>query len=409
MPSPLSHRSAFVVRSEIRNMSLECDRLGGINLSQGICDTPTPECVQRAAQAAMAEGWNTYTPHIGVAELRQAISTKLSHFYQLQADPETEIVVSAGSTGAFYSSCMALLNPGDEVILLEPFYGYHLSTLIATGLEAKFVRLRPPNWTFDIEDLRAACGPRTRAIMICTPANPSGKVFTMAELEAIRDLAVERDLIVFTDEIYEHFLYDGNRHISPVTVPGLRDRTVMISGFSKLLSITGWRIGYAVAPPRWAEAIGYFSDLIYVCAPAPLQVGVARGLSQLEPDYYDHLARAYRSKRDKICEVLDRAGLEPYVPAGGYYVLANIAALPGNSAKEKVMFLLEKSGVACVPGDSFFHDEGGKDLARFCFAKNDTVLDEACRRLRNFMRASDAALGCGTRSASEEMSAGQWA
>jgi aminotransferase len=389
-------------------MSLECDRLGGINLSQGICDTPTPECIRRATQEAIDEGWNTYTPHTGVAELRQAIACKVARFSQLTADAEAEIVVSAGSTGAFYSACMALLNPGDEVILFEPFYGYHLSTLTATGVQAKFVRLRPPDWTFRIEDLRSACGPRTRAIMICTPANPSGKVFTIAELEAIRDLAVERDLIIFTDEIYEHFLYDGHRHICPATIPGLRERTVMISGFSKMLSITGWRIGYAVAPSRWAEAIGYFSDLIYVCAPAPLQVGVARGLSQLEPEFYNHLARTYRRKRDKVCEVLDRAGLEPYVPAGGYYVLANVSALPGYSAKGKVMFLLEKAGVACVPGDSFFHDEGGKDLARFCFAKNDAVLDEACRRLENFMRASHTAIGCRTQSASEQISARQW-
>jgi aminotransferase len=391
MPSPLSHRSAFVVRSEIRNMSLECERVGGINLSQGICDTPTPESVRRSAQAAIEEGWNTYTPHTGVAELRHAIAGKLERFSNLTVDPDTEIVVSGGSTGAFYSACMALLNPGDEVILFEPFYGYHLSTLTATGLNAKFVRLHPPNWTFRIEDLARACGPRTRAIMICTPANPSGKVFTLAELEAIRDLAMERDLIVFTDEIYEHFLYDGRRHICPATIPGLRERTVVISGFSKLLSITGWRMGFAVAPALWAEAIGYFSDLIYVCAPAPLQVGVARGLAQLEPEYYEHLALAYRSKRDKICEVLDRAGLEPYIPAGGYYVLANIASLPGSSAKERVMFLLEKAGVACVPGDAFFHDDGGRDLARFCFAKSDAVLDQACRRLESFAGPSKIA------------------
>ena len=241
--------------------------------------------MRRATQAAIDEGWNTYTPHTGIAELRQTIARKLQRFSNLTVDPDTEIVVSGGTTGAFYSACMALLNPGDEVILFEPFYGYHLSTLTATGLTAKFVRLQAPNWTFQIEDLKRACGPRTRGIMICTPANPSGKIFTREELEAIRDVAVERDLIVFTDEIYEHFLYDGRQHICPATIPGLRDRTVVISGFSKLLSITGWRIGFAVAPAPWAEAIGYFSDLIYVCAPAPLQMEVARGLEQLEPDY----------------------------------------------------------------------------------------------------------------------------
>ena len=392
----LSERSACVVRSEIRNMSLECDRVGGINLSQGVCDTPTPEPVRRAAQAAIEEGWNTYTAHTGVIELRQAIARQVKRFSGLTIDPDTELVVSGGSTGALYSACMALLNPGDEVILFEPFYGYHLSTLTATGLSAKYVRLQPPDWTFRIEDVARACSQRTRAIMICSPANPTGKVFTAAELEALRDLAVENDLIVFTDEIYEHFVYDGRRHICPATIPALRERSVIISGFSKTFSITGWRIGYAVAPKRWAEAIGYFSDLLYVCAPAPLQMGVARGLGQLQWEYFETLSRDYQIKRDKICGALASAGLKPYIPAGAYYVLANIANLPGKSSKDRAMYLLEKSGVACVPGDSFFHQGAGENLARFCFAKDSTVLDEACRRLETFgSRYMQAAEFCG--------------
>jgi aminotransferase len=220
--------------------------------------------------------------------------------------------------------------------------------------------------------------------MVCTPANPCGKVFTAGELELLAQIAAERDLIVFTDEIYEHFVYDGRKHICPATISGLRERTVVISGFSKTFSITGWRIGFAVAPARWAEAIGYFSDLIYVCAPAPLQLGVARGLAQLEPEYFESLSGEYQAKRDKICGALSAAGLEPYVPAGAYYVLADIQCLPGRSSKERAMFLLEKSGVACVPGDSFFHDDSGEYLARFCFAKDDLVLDEACFRLEKF-------------------------
>jgi aminotransferase len=391
-----SERSACVVRSEIRNMSLECDRAGGINLSQGICDMPVPEAVGKAAQRAIDDGWNTYTAHTGIAELRQAIARKLERYSGLTINPDTELVVSGGSTGAFYCACMALLNPGDEVILFEPFYGYHLSTLSATGLRANFVRLRPPGWTFRIEDVARACTPQTRAIMICTPANPSGKVFTRAELETLRDLAIEKDLIVFTDEIYEHFIYDGVRHICPATIPGLRERTIVISGFSKTFSITGWRIGFAVADARWAEAIGYFSDLIYVCAPAPLQIGVARGLAELQPEYFESLSEEYRVKREKICGALAGAGLEPYVPAGAYYVLANIESLPGRSSKERAMFLLEKAGVACVPGDAFFHDDGGKDLARFCFAKDNAVLDEACRRLERFgVENSRVTASCG--------------
>jgi aminotransferase len=392
----LSDRSAFVVRSEIRNMSLECDRMGGINLSQGVCDTPVPKPVRRAAKEAINEGWNTYTAHTGISMLRRAIAQKLQTFSGLTVDPEAELVVTAGSTGAFYASCMATLNPGDEVILFEPFYGYHLSTLNAAGLAAKFVRLDPPDWTFRIEDVEQACTDRTRAIMVCTPANPCGKVFTAKELESLARLASERDLIVFTDEIYEHFTYDGRKHICPATVRGLRDRTIVISGFSKTFSITGWRIGFAVATQKWAEAIGFFSDLIYVCAPAPLQWGVAHGLAQIEPEYFEDLSREYQAKRNKICGALAAAGLEPYVPAGAYYVLANIESLPGRSSKEKAMFLLEKAKVACVPGDSFFHDYAGDNLARFCFAKDNAVLDEACLRLETFAaKHSRVAANCG--------------
>lgn len=396
MPFRLSERSAFVVRSEIRNMSLECDRVGGINLSQGVCDTPVPAPVREAAESAIEEGWNTYTAHTGITELRQAIAQKLWQYSGLAIDPETELVVSAGSTGAFYSACMALLNPGDEVLLFEPFYGYHLSTLNATGLNARFVKLEPPDWSFRVEDVIRACTPRTRAMMICTPANPCGKVFTTDELALLGQVAVERDLILFTDEIYEHFTYDGRKHICPAAVPGLRDRTVMISGLSKTFSITGWRIGFAVAAAKWAEAIGYFSDLIYVCAPAPLQVGVARGLARLEPEFFEGLSKKYQSKRDKICNSLLAAGLTPYAPAGAYYVLANTENLPGSSPKNKAMFLLEKAGVACVPGDSFFHDGAGNDLARFCFAKDDAILDEACLRLEQFgAKYACAAASCG--------------
>jgi aminotransferase len=378
-------------------MSLECDRVGGINLSQGICDTPAPEPVRRAAQDAIDDGCNTYTAHTGLAELRQAIARKLERFSGLTIDPDKELVVSGGSTGALYSACMALLNPGDEVILFEPFYGYHLSTLVATGLVPKFVPLAPPHWSFQLEDVTRACSHRTRAMIVCTPANPTGKVFTATELQSLRDIAIKRDLIVFTDEIYEHFIYDGRRHICPATIPGLRDRTVVISGFSKTFSITGWRIGFAAAAARWAEAIGYFSDLIYVCAPAPLQVGVARGLAQLQPEYFESLSGEYQRKRDKICGALTDAGLQPCVPAGAYYVLANTDSLPGGSSKARAMFLLQKAGVACVPGDSFFHNGAGRNLARFCFAKDDTVLDEACRRLERFALeyAGAAAGSCG--------------
>lgn len=377
----LSTRHEWVMQSEIRNMSIECDRVEGINLSQGVCDLEVPALVRQGAQEAMDAGINTYTRYDGLTELRQAIAHKQRLFTGMEADPETEIIVSAGTTGAFYCACLALLNPGDEVILFEPYYGYHISTLVATQAVPVYVRMEPPDWTFSDQDLEKVLSPKTRGIMINTPANPSGKVFTDKELERLAFFAAEHDLFVFTDEIYEHFVYDGNKHIPPATLPGMKERTITISGLSKTFSITGWRVGYSICDAKWAQTIGYFNDLVYVCAPAPLQMGVARGLMELPGEYYGSLAREYVDKRDKICEALSQAGLEPYVPQGAYYALADISRIPGKNSKEKAMNLLNQTGVACVPGEAFYHDEAGETLARFCFAKEDTVLAEACQRI----------------------------
>jgi aminotransferase len=218
--------------------------------------------------------------------------------------------------------------------------------------------------------------------MLNTPANPSGKVFSRAELEMIAKLAIKRDLFVFTDEIYEYFLYDRREHVSPLSIPGMRERTIAISGLSKTFSITGWRIGYAISAPQWSQTIGYFNDLVYVCAPAPLQIGVARGLNELAEEYYVNLRAEYARKRDRICTALQKAGLPPCVPQGSYYVLADISRVPGRTSKERAMRLLKDSGVACVPGEAFYHElQDGQTLGRFCYAKKDEVLDAACRRL----------------------------
>ena len=377
----LSTRHEWVMQSEIRNMSIECDRVKGINLSQGVCDLAVPALVRQGAQKAIDAGINTYTRYDGLIELRQAIAHKQKLFTGMDPDPETEIIVSAGTTGAFYCACLALLNPGDEVILFEPYYGYHISTLVATQAVPVYVRMEPPDWTFSDQDLEKVLSPKTRGIMINTPANPSGKVFTDQELERLATFAARHDLFVFTDEIYEHFVYDGNNHIPPATLPGMKERTITISGLSKTFSITGWRVGYSICDAKWAQTIGYFNDLVYVCAPAPLQMGVARGLMELPADYYESLAREYVDKRDKICGTLTQTGLEPYVPQGAYYVLADISQIPGNNSKEKAMNLLNRTGVACVPGEAFYHDDAGQNLARFCFAKEDAVLDQACRRI----------------------------
>src|SRR5215467_13218786 len=376
----LSHRSSQIEQAEIRNMSIECEKIGGINLAQGVCDTPVPLAIREGAYLGMDAGINSYTRFDGLAQLRYAIAEKLYKQQGMKADPETEIVVHSGSTGAFYTACLALLDPGDEVILFEPYYGYHLNTLIATEIKPAFVTLHAPYWSFSPQDLEQAVTPRTRGIMINTPANPSGKVFTRDELMLIADFAERHNLFVFTDEIYEYFIYDG-RHISPATLPGMRERTITISGYSKTFSITGWRVGYSICDAKWTLAIAYFHDLVYVCAPAPLQMGVAEGITSLPETFYAEIAREYLRKRDLLCNTLKEIGLTPSVPNGAYYVLADASSLPGRTSKEKSMALLEATGVATVAGSAFYHAGGGENLVRFCFAKNDTDLEEACRRL----------------------------
>lgn len=377
----VSNRQERVLQSDIRTMTIACERLGGINLSQGVCDTPVPDPVLEGARNAITDGINIYTHYAGLKELRAAIAQKQRRFTGLDMDPESEIIVSAGATGAMYCAFLALLNPGDEVIVFEPYYGYHINTLAAVQCVPVFVRLRPPDWSFTADDLENRITPRTRGIIVNTPSNPSGKVFTLAETELIAACARRHDLFVFTDEIYEHFLYDGRSHISPATLPGMRERTITISGASKTFSVTGWRIGYCLCARQWAEPIGYFNDLVYVCAPSPLQIGVANGLMRLEQDYYASLSREYQLKREKICGALKTSGLEPYVPQGAYYVLADMRGVPGKNSRERAMHILERTGVACVPGKAFFHDASGEGLARFCFAKEDHILEKACLRL----------------------------
>jgi aminotransferase len=335
-----------------------------------------------AAKAAIDAGHNSYSRHDGCGELRRAIAAKYQRRAGLEVDPETDVVITSGATGALYCACLALLEPGDEVIVFEPFYSYHQSTLIATEAVPVFVPTYAPDWSFSLDDLTKAVTHKTRAIIVNTPSNPSGKVFTRAELELIAAFCLQHDLFVFTDEIYEHFIYDGLDHISAASLPGMWDRTITISGLSKTFSITGWRIGYAVCPAKWAEAIGNFSDLIYVCAPTPLQMGAAAGVVELDDEYFDKLSAKYRQKREMICTALDEAGLAPCVPQGAYYVLADVSSLPGEDSKARSMYLLEKTGVASVPGQSFFSGAEGEGIARFCFAKEDDVIEDACRRLR---------------------------
>jgi aminotransferase len=276
---------------------------------------------------------------------------------------------------------MALINPGDEVLLFEPIYGYHASMLHSLRAKTVLVPLDPPHWLLSIERVRAAITPRTRAILINTPANPTGKVFTRAELEGLAEIAIEHDLFVLSDEIYEHFVYDGAKHISPAEIPGMKERTILVSGFSKTFSVTGWRIGYLIADAKWLPAIAYFHDLLYVCAPAPLQHGVADGVEQLGPEYYRNLARDHQSKREILLAALRQAGMSPLVPEGAYYILADSSNIPGATAAQKARTLLAQTGVAAVSGSAFFRPGHGENLLRFCFAKKDADLAEARRRL----------------------------
>jgi aminotransferase len=377
----LNRKAASIVPSEIRIMSVECEKVKGVNLAQGICDTEVPLPVRRGAEAAIEGGNNAYVRLDGIAKLRAAIARKMHAYNRIAADPDSEVLVTSGSTGAFYAACMALLEPGDEVILFEPYYGYHYNTIRAIGAVPRYLRLNAPDWTFLPEDLSALITPRTKAIVVNSPANPSGKVFTRKELEVIADVANRADLFVFTDEIYEYFLYDGREHISPATLPGMAGRCITISGFSKTFSITGWRVGYAVCSKRWLPALAYFHDLAYVCAPAPFQHGVTAGLDELGAEFYASLAQDYLKKRDLLCDALTECGLTPAIPQGSYYVLADATHIPGSTSKEKAMHLLHTAGVATVPGAAFYHDDAGDNLLRFCFAKEDADLHKACDRL----------------------------
>jgi len=381
MKLSISEHSKKIVQSEIRNMSIECAKVGGINLSQGFCDLELPLPVKNGAKDAIDAGINQYTKYDGLPELRSSIASKMSKYNNMRVDPEKNIIVSCGATGAFYSACLALLNFGDEIIVFEPYYGYHVNTLLAVGAKPVYLRLNPPNWTFNIDELEKLVTKKTKGIIINTPANPSGKVFSREELKGIADFCIHHDLFIFTDEIYEYFVYDNLKHISPGALSDIQDRTITISGYSKTFSVTGWRIGYCVCDEKWATMIGYVNDLVYVCGPAPLQVGVSKGINELPDEFYKSICAEHKLKRDKICSILGEIGLAPFTPQGAYYILADASFLPGGNSKEKAMYLLQKTGVASVPGSAFYHDNGGDNLLRFCFAKKDKELDNACEKL----------------------------
>jgi aminotransferase len=378
----LSNRAKNIAQSEIRAMSILCNEKNGLNMAQGLCDLEVPLPVVEGAKEGIDSGKNIYTSAYGNYKLRAAIAKKQNDFYQQNIEPDN-VLVSLGATGAFYATAMSLLNEGDEVILFEPYYGYHVATLKSIGCKIKYIRTTPPAYEIDFQNLKEQISEDTKAILICNPSNPSGKVYTREELENLSETINQNDLFLFSDEMYEHFIYDGLKFVSALSIESLKERTVVISGFSKIYSITGWRLGYAITQKEIIDAASAFNDLIYVCPPAPLQNGVLKGLNELPKSYYENVAKEHQVKRDKFIKALNDAGLSAEYVKGAYYVLADISKLEGQDDKQKVVNLLERTGIAAVPARAFYQDSEGINLARFCFSKKEEELDIAIERLKN--------------------------
>jgi aminotransferase len=388
----LSGKVEHFTESVIREMTRQAMLHGAINLAQGFPDFPAPAEIKRAAQDAVAADINQYAITWGAKNLRQAIARKMEQWQGIAVDPEKEVTVCCGSTEAMISTLLAVCNAGDEVVIFEPFYENYGPDSVLSGASPKFVKLRPPTteegeWTFDVRELRAAFHNNTKAIILNTPNNPTGKVFTRSELELIRDLCVEFNVLAITDEIYEHILYEGTEHISIARLDGMRERTVTINGLSKSYSVTGWRVGWTIAPPLITDAIRKVHDFLTVGAPAPLQEAGAVALS-LPEAYYQHLAENYRTRRDHLMPSLTEAGFRCFRPRGAYYVMTDISRFGFADDLTFTQHLVKEIGVAAVPGSSFYNDpRDGARQVRFAFCKRDQTLDEAARRLRKLRSA----------------------
>ena len=378
-----STKTAGFKESVIRDMSRLALQHGAVNLAQGFPDFPAPELVKNAAVRAIERDVNQYANTWGAKSLRNAIAEKYRKTYALEYDPEREITVCCGATEGMIASLMGVTNPGDEIVLFEPFYENYRPDTLLCGAISKLVTLRPPHWTFDRDELRSAFSSRTKAIILNSPNNPTGRVFQRDELAYIASLAEEFDTLVLTDEIYEHILYDGAQHIPMATLPGMRDRTIIINSMSKTYSVTGWRIGWVMAPADLSDGVRKVHDFLTVGAAAPLQQAGAAALG-MPGAYYDGLATTYTAKRDIIVGQLEQAGFLCYKPEGAYYVMCDISGFgfPDDVAFTK--HLIGDIGVACVPGSSFFSEPArGKHIVRFCFCKKEETLLEAGARLRN--------------------------
>ena len=376
-----ANRTHAITESVIREMSRLAAKHNAVNLAQGFPDFAAPQIIKQAAQKAIADDINQYAITWGAKLFRDAIAAKYKRHYGLEVDPEREITVTCGSTEAMIASLLAITNPGDEVIIFEPFYENFGPDTLLCAADRKFVRLHPPDWRFDPEELRRAFSPKTKAIIINSPGNPTGHVLDRGQLDVIAELCQEFDAIAITDEIYEHILYDGATHIPMMSLPGMRDRTLLINSMSKTYAVTGWRVGWLLGSPDLTESVRKVHDFLTVGAAAPLQAAgvVALGL----PDsYYAEVAEHYKDRRDRMAGMLTRAGFNCSVPKGAYYVMADIRGFGRGDDVAFVRDLIERVGIAAVPGSSFFSDPAlGADWVRFCFPKKNETLDEAERRL----------------------------
>ena len=376
-----SRRTLNFTESVIREMTRLAGHYGAVNLAQGYPDFPAPEVLKRAAHTAIDADINQYSITWGAKPFRDAIAAKYRHWYGLEFDPEREITVCCGATEGMIASLMAVIDPGDEVVLFEPFYENYNPDSQLCGAEARYVTLHPPDWSFDPDELRRAFTPRTKAIILNTPNNPTGKVFSRQELEYIASLCQEFDALAITDEIYEHILYDGAVHIPILSLPGMRERSILVNSMSKTYSVTGWRVGWVLAPPDLSDSIRKVHDFLTVGAASPLQAAgtVALGLPE---EYYSALAAQYTARRDHIVSSLSAAGFDCYIPRGAYYVMTDISAFGFSDDFAFVRYLIEKLGVAAVPGSSFFARSGaGKQNVRFCFCKKYETLELARHEL----------------------------
>jgi aspartate/methionine/tyrosine aminotransferase len=385
----ISRKAASFTESVIREMSREAAKYGAVNLGQGFPDWAAPEDIKQKAQEAIAADHNQYAVTWGVKEFRDAIAKKTMWFLGLDIDPETEITVTCGSTEGMIAAMMATVDPGEEVVVFEPFYENYAPDAILSDATPRHVPLyRTDNgFVFDREELKAAFNERTKAIIICNPNNPTGKVYTREELEFIADLCKQHDALCFTDEIYEHITYnleeDGDplEHVSMATIEGMRERTVVVNSLSKTYSVTGWRVGYCIAPPDITGAIRKVHDFLTVGAANPLQHAGTYAMG-LPPSYYEELQKEYQRKRDFIVPVLRDAGFKCDVPQGAYYVMTDISGFGFPDDIKFTKHLIREIGVAVVPGSSFYHDPAmGSQMVRFCFCKKDETLEAAAERL----------------------------